>query len=296
MEREALLATARHVVLAAEKLGLTNAAELVTEQTLLLKALTGVEKPQQFQRAEIAERLHTFRNMMLTLATAATGAFHGDPAGLYQRMVKLAPRTHAVRRPLVDDEILLARVVIHLESSAQPRSTRAAVYTLVESGMTPGETTHVSLDDTDDYEMPQMVLAAGNAHLQSRFLPLDRFNTVVLGRFTEAAHRAGIATAQPLTYQGRKHAPGSSAATASAQGIIDRLLKEVGLFNDDVSATSLRLWRLATTLSQANVKAAQELGGYGETRDDEDRLWRALGHLEKPKVDEDDDEEPESFL
>ncbi|MGZ6131996.1 MAG: hypothetical protein ACXWLF_08225 [Myxococcaceae bacterium] len=294
--RAQLLAMADEIQAAADAIGLESAAQLVTQQTHLLKALTGVDQPLQFHKSATAERLHSYRNLMLTLATAATGAFHGDPTGLYERMVKLTPRTHALRRPCTDDEILLLRTVIYLDGRARPRSLRPAVYTLVEAGMTPGETTHVSLNDHDDHEMPQMVLAAGNAHLQPRFLPLDGFNTVVLGRFTEAAHRAGHAATKPLTYEGRKHDPGTSQATASAQGVLDRLLKEIGLFNADTSATSIRLWRLATTHATQDVKAAQELGGYGGKKEDQERLWRTLGFLQKPQAPDDSDDEDESFL
>jgi hypothetical protein len=287
---------AEEVVAKGEFIGLTNAVELVSKQALLLKALTGVEHLNQFHNTAVADELHRYRNTMLTLALVAAGSIHGNPTGLYQRMIKLQPRTHALRRPLTDDEILLARVAVHLVSRDEPTSVTAAVYTLVETGFTPGETTMFSLDDVDDYEMPELVVAAGNGQLASRFLPVDTYGRVVLGRFTEAAYKKGQPTSKSATYAGRKHAPGSSAATASAQGIIDRFLKELGLFNVDVSATSLRLWRIAATLAETDTATAQERAGYDDTRNGEDRLWRSLGFFEKPRNEDADDEPEESFL
>lgn len=219
-------------------------------------------------------------------------------------MVKLGARTCDFRRPLTDDEILLARIATHTTSLRNPRSERAAVYAMVEAGMVPREAPFVTLEDIDDHEMPQMVLAVGHQHLCARFVPLDQFERSVLGRFTQAAHHAGVSRTKTLTYSPRttgakynpeKHAPGTSSATAAAQGLLDRMLKEIGIFNVDVTATSIRLWRLLETYRASGATAAQELAGLGTETRDLDRLWHLLGQFEQIAQSTQDDDDI-SFL
>lgn len=157
--------------------------------------------------------------------------------------------------------------------------------------MVPGETTHPTLSDFDDREMPQEVLAAGNGHLKSRFLSLDRFTSHTLGRHLNAAHRAGHHNDKPLTYNGRKHVSGSTQATASAQGVIDRLFKEIGLSNHDVTASSVYLWRVQTTFNTAGPDLAREPSGRTTT----DQMFHSIGHYRQRTSNEPDDDEGLSF-
>lgn len=279
-----------------QRLGITRADQLITDHKSLLSALTGVAAITQFQDSAAAEPLHTFRNLMLAVAAAATGSFNGDPKGLYQRMSVLRARTHSHRRPLTDDEIVLLRTMVDLESSAKAESVRPAIYALIESGTTPGETTHFSLGDIfGDHESIEMVLAAGNGQISSRFLPVDAFNACVLGRFTQVARDAGTADSVTLTYTGRVNVPGSVQATASSQRIIDRLLDQAGLANTDTTATSIRLWCLDTAYRAHGDIFAQELAGYGVKRDDVERLWRTLGVMSPPMSTSTVDDEDTSF-
>lgn len=267
-----------------QRAGIGRADQLVTDHKSLLSTLTGVAAITQIHNSATAEPLHLFRNLMLAVAAAATGSFSGDPRGLYQRMTRLQARTHGHRRPLTDDEVVLLRTMVHLEGSAKAKSVRPAIYALIESGMTPGETTHFSLGDIGgDHENLEMVLAAGNGHIVPRFLPVDAFNASVLGRFTQVARDAGAATNTTLTYTGRVNVPGSVQATASSQRIIDRLLDQAGLANTDTTATSIRLWRLVTAYRAYGDTFAQELAGYGAKRDDVERLWRTLGFMKPPE-------------
>lgn len=275
-----LLQTLETIERTTKRAGITRADQLVTDHKSLLSTLTGVGAISQFHDSNAAEPLHSFRNLMLAVAAAATGSFNGEPRGLYQRMTPLRARTHSHRRPLTDDEIVLLRTMIHLESSAKAKSVRPAIYALIECGMTPGETTHFSLGDiVGDHESVETVLATGNGHIVSRFLPVDAFSASVLARFTQVAHDAGTARDTPLTYTGRVNVPGSVQATASSQRIIDRLLDQAGLANTDTTATSIRLWRLERAYRTHGDTFAQELAGYGAKKDDIEKLWRTLGFM-----------------
>lgn len=270
----------------ATRLGIVRADQLVTDHKSLLSTLTGVAAITQFHDSATAEPLHLFRNLLLAIAAAATGTFNGDPRGLYQRMTALRARTHSHRRPLTDDEIVLLRTMVHLEGGARTAKgpkVRPAIYALVESGMTPGETTHFSLGDiTGDHENVDMVLAAGNGHIEARFLPVDTFNALVLSQLTQFAHETGTARNTTLTYTGRVNVPGSVQATASSQRILDRLLDQAGVANTDTTATSIRLWRLEKAYRAQGDAYAQELAGYGAKQDDVEKLWRTMGFMCSP--------------
>lgn len=260
--------------------GLANAAQLVADQTHLLQILTGVDRAavRSHQPTEVAERLHTSRNVIIAVAAVAAASVGADPAGVYDNSVTLLRRTMSPRRPLTDDEVLLARVAVRLHSIADPRSATAGVYSLVEAGMVPGETTLVTLSDFSDcdgHEVSSHVLAPGNGHLASRFLPLDSYTRHVLGRLVNAATLAQVDAAKPLLYTPRdaKNLPGSPVATASAQGVLDRLLKSVGLFQDDTTASSIYLWRVQSTYLAAGVDAALEISG----RSTASQMFQSLG-------------------
>lgn len=285
------LLTALHAIIAqAEDLGLRHAGDLISEQTAMLKALTGAKTIREPQTTQVADRLHSYRNLMLSLAVVATADFGGDPSGLYQRMAKLKARTCEFRRALTDDEILLARIAAHTMSLQETRSERAAVYAMVEAGMVPRETPHLTLEAFVANEVPEGILAAGHTHLEERFVPLDQFESGILGRFMQDAHSAGVSQTTSLTYSPRttgasyapeKHKPGTREATAAAHGLLERMLKEIGLYNGDVTTTSIRLWRLLGTYRAAGATAAQELAGLGTDPMELNRLWQLLGEFEQ---------------
>ncbi|WP_028650211.1 hypothetical protein [Nocardioides halotolerans] len=263
-----------------------TAGELATNQPRFLSMLTGVplKDVTGYHATEVAEELHAYRNLALAVAALAASTINVDseatsPKAVYTHATKLALRSIYSFRPCAHDEIVLLRVAAHLAAIKDPRDHAATVYTLLDAGQVPGETTHVTIEDYDDPEMPQLVLAAGNRHLEPRFLTLDQFATHTLGRHLEHALRAGYSRSAPLTYRPRvrkdaeSHAPGSTSAIASAQRIIDRLIQQLGLPTVDITASSITQWRVATTLATRGAEAAWQLSGRSKV----EGMYRALG-------------------
>lgn len=264
----------------------TSVLDLASNQAATLSVLTGIPQGNltQYHATQSANEVHSYRNVALAVAALAastvgvpSAATH--PQTVYAHSIKLARRSPLMRRPFEDDEVVLCRVAAHLAARENPRDHAATIYTLTDAGLVPGETTHVTIEDVDDPEMPQVLLAAGNAQIAARFIELDRFTTHTLGRHIEQALRAGHAPKAPLTYaprarkNGEKHQSGSVSATASAQRIIDRFLEQLRLPTGDITATSITQWRVATTLKSQGVQAAWAASG----RTNVDAMWRALG-------------------
>jgi hypothetical protein len=127
--------------------------------------------------------------------------------------------------------------------------------------MVPGETTSVSMRDVDDYEQPTLAYASGNAHLADRYLPLDRFGSALIGARVAKAISDGYAPGRQLTYTPRKNQPGTKQATPSAQGVLDRFLADLGVANDDTTASSVTLWRVVSVYATQGEDAALQISG-----------------------------------
>lgn len=263
-----------------------TALDLAARPGPTLSILSGIPQGQltQYHATYDANRVHAYRNLALAVAalaasTIAVASPATHPETVYAHAIRLARRSTQMRRPFEDDEIVLSRVAAHLAARENPRDHAATIYTLTDAGLVPGETTHVSIDDADDAEMPQLLLAAGNAHIAARFIDLDPFATHTLGRHIQHALRAGHDPKAPLTYTprvrktGPKHQPGSVSATASAQRIIDRFLEQLRLPTGDITASSITQWRVASLLESQGVDAALAMSG----RSNKDAMFRALG-------------------
>jgi hypothetical protein len=156
---------------------------------------------------------------------------------------------------------------------ANPRDQASTVYTLLDAGEATGETTHATIEDFIEPDAPRFVMAPGNGHLASRFLPLDPWARHVLMRHLDHARRARHPLNAPLTYKGWKHQPGSQSATVSAHQVTERFIAPLGLLQGDLTVGSITQWRVATTLKTHGSAAALELSG----RIDEAAMYRALG-------------------
>lgn len=280
------------IVSTGQRLGIVRSNELVTRQSEMLRVLTGVENVGQYQPTADADRLHTYRNLMVAMATVAANNFSCDPTGVYDSSLQLKSRSIAPKRPLTDDEILLLRTTAYLTSNRRPADVTPAIYVLMEAGMTVGETTCFALSDLLDPDNISAVRAEGNRCIEERFLPIGTVGRIILTKFVTQTVQPGDSRTQTLTYRGTK-APNSPAATASAHGIIDRLLQLTKIANDDITARSIRTWRLAQAYRLGDLSAALQLGGYDATSEP-DRLMRELGHFELvvPAEDDEDDFSP----
>lgn len=269
---EPILDTVEAIRGVAVNLGLRSAGDLARHATDVLRADTGEKNLTAYLRSQDAETLHRARNVLGAVLGAAIGSYASTLAGVAEALPALKMRSREQRRPLEHDEILLCRLDMwHTASRARDGLRAAGVYALCETGATPGETTEIALDSFDDVEDPSIVILPGNNQMGLRLPDLDDYARQILRPLLrDAADRAARiedraerdrAWKSPLTYLPRKNAPGSPAATASAQGVIDRLFKRWGLANDDVTAFSVPLWRVATTYTQHGIAAAREVSG-----------------------------------
>lgn len=267
------------ISLSAQRLGIHRASELVTEQQRLLEDLTGGEEPAGFHSGAV-EELHVYRNLILTLAVAATGSVDGDLTSVLNRSVHLPIRTCASSRALADDETLLLRAIAWVEIEADASAVTPLVYALVDAGMDPGEIAHFELDDFEGVgeveSTATALLARGSAQLESRFLPLGCFGTNLIERFASAARLAGLAPAEPLALTGMQPVAGDHQSEVAFRLVIDRLLNRAGLLHRDVNATSIRRWRLENTYLTFGAKVAQEIGGYGHSPEGAESLFQAV--------------------
>lgn len=266
--------------------------ELAKDPSTVLSILTGVPRTEisRYHSTEVSDRLHTDRNLLLAVTVLAASTIAASspctsPQAVYSNSVKLTRRTVHHRRPCTDDEIVLFRVASHLAAQADPRHQTATIYTYLEAGAVPAETTHVTIADHDDPENPRMLRAAGNQQqLAGRDLPLDTFANHLIARHITHALRAGHDPNTPMTYTPRvrenkpKHQSGSNSATASAQRTIDRFFIDLRLPTGDITASSITQWRVATTLNAHGIEAAWTISG----RTRLESMYRALGTFAPP--------------
>jgi hypothetical protein len=268
--RDDILAAITAVTTACERLHIGDMHRLMTNTSDVLKHVTGLESITSYLKTAQADPLHRLRNVIGALGAAASLAVGADLAAVQQVLPNLKTRTVQPNRPLVDDEILLCRIDMWAvgQSTAPTAIKAAAMYVICESGAMPAESTTVCVDVVDDPQQPRGFLVAGNRLLDCRILHLSDFGvpifttcvTAELQTLARAGKDTPLARAIPLTYRGI-HTPGGPEATASAQGIIDRLLKRWGLKKDDVTAASLPLWAADATYRQHGLRAAAKVSG-----------------------------------
>lgn len=255
---------------------ITTVAQLVTYQRQVIASLVQVPagRLNTATVTEVSAPLHRWRNLTLTLAIAAAASYRSDKRAIddiVRKAPSLCSRTVSERRPFTDDEVFLMRT--YIAATYKPSDRSAGVFALVQAGLAPGETTKVTLDHFDDQATPRALMAPGNRHVASRYIELDPFATYVLGGLTRHNVNANLATSAPLTYRPRLGTePGSKAAVASAQGVLDNLLRRLGLLQADVTASSLTQWRVQTAWKDHGAEYALGLSG----RSSDLQMWEAL--------------------
>ena len=255
---------------ACEQLHIADVRALLANTVDVLTYITGLKQVSAYLRTAEAEPLHRLRNVIGALAGAASLAVGADLAAVQQALPNLKTRTVQPNRPLTDDEILLCRIDMWAvaQSSAPTALKAAATYAICESGAMPAEATTVCVEVVADPQDPHSFLVSGNRLLDCRILELGDFAapifascvTAELQSLARAGHDTPAWRARPLTYRG-KHTSGGPEATASAQGIIDRLFKRWGLKKDDVTAASVPLWAAAAAYRQHGLAAAAKVSG-----------------------------------
>jgi hypothetical protein len=258
--RPDLIETWHRIEQAATALGYLNVGALLDGFAKVLTRLTGEKNTTQFAALDIRDEFHLYRNTAMTFVVVAGAMINADIAPALERSFPLKQRTQARERPLTDDEITLLRVIAVIKARKAVSSQAAAVYALCDAGQTPMETTSVTVADVDDRPDAPLVQAPGHRQgLAARLLPLEPFHTTVLAdRISQAAARSPWAT---IAYAPRTNEPGSSAAAASATGVVTRFMTEAKVANADVNPASIRHWRIRYTWLTCGADAAVQLSG-----------------------------------
>lgn len=248
---------------AASARGVRDVAALLSEHQALLRHLTGTPNLTARHAQATRHRIHLLRNVLLTAVLGAGHVARVSTDGVTQAVITLTRRTQQTDRPLEHDEIALLRTHAAIAMQTPRTAQAAAVYALCDAGAELREVSAVMAHDLDDLAAPTLVHAAGfGRRVESRILPLETFHTVVVG--ARATERAQAGQAGPIAYNARSNEACSTAALSSAHGMIDRPLAALGLKHADVTASSVRRWRIAYTVDTAGVEMAAEIAGLPE--------------------------------
>jgi integrase len=251
------------VLAAARRRRLGTTADLRAEASKIIADVTGIAAITAFASVGAANSLHRVRNTIAALLFAVE-ALHGDhhkrPYDLIEGLPKVAPRHGSKRRPLTDDEVLLARSSsVHTLHARVGRYARVATqYALAECGAHPVETTTVRPVDFDSVTAPQTVLLSGDGSRSSRReVRLTPFAARLLAESLDRHLAAGTnAATWRLCFQGEP-----SSASASASGNLKKFTKKVGINQPALEASAVTRWRIHKEVKDRGGVAALRLLG-----------------------------------
>lgn len=252
-----------NVLAAARRHGVETTADLRMAARKVIAAVTDNSALTTFTTVAGANALHRARNTVAALLFAVE-ALHGDhhkrPYDTIEALPKVAPRHGSKRRPLADDEVLLARASsVHTLHARVGRYARvAAQYALAECGAHPVETTAVRPVDFDSVIAPQTVLLAGDGSRSSRReVRLTPFAARLLAEALDRHLAAGAnATTWRLCFQGEP-----ASASASASGNLKKFAKKVGIDQPALEASAVTRWRIHKEARDRDDIAALRLLG-----------------------------------
>lgn len=159
-------------------------------------------------------------------------------------------------RPLTDEEILLARLLVEIDHAEGALPRPLVAYLIGECGIRPMESAILETSHLDDPASPSKVNGIpGVWEFGERTVKLTDYAAATLPRLL-AQLRAGN---QPLTYTGS--APRDPKAHASLSDVIKRHLRRAGVVDSEVTAKSLNLWRVQHTLVRRDFRKARKYHG-----------------------------------
>jgi hypothetical protein len=159
-------------------------------------------------------------------------------------------------RPLTDEEVLLARLLVQIDLAEGALPRPLIGYLLGESGVRPLESTSLDTTDLDDRALPTTVTAPGVWNFGRRTVKLTGYAAATMPLLLPQLRRGD----QPLSYDGA--APGHPKAHASLSDVIKRHLRRAGVTDPEITAKSLNLWRVHHVLvGTGNMKKARKYHG-----------------------------------
>jgi integrase len=263
---------------AATTAGATSVLDLTSRLLTIIRAVTGVQHPTRMLTTSDSTEVHRTRNLLLVLALAGARSIHADTTALTKTWMVLKPRTGRATRALFDDEIVLLRTTLAVDVDDSPRTdtaagfshcsnvdvlTRATAYALAESGMTPGETVSISVDDITEIDGALHVFTMGTDVVKSRVIELDPFATAAVGTLrTLRADNQTWRNSRALTYTPNGTADATKSASVCATQRLTRLLTAAGIRSADNTPSSICKWRYQLTFDTIGLDQAITLSGY----------------------------------
>ncbi len=237
---------------------LRTVGDLLAASSSVVSDVARVSNVTAFHDDADSNALHTARNTLAALITAAYVANGYDPRPTYKAMPALKMRTRLHRRPLEDDEIFLSRLfALHLILRGNPTERRnGAAYVIADAGLPPTEATALRIGDLVLEGSQPLLMMHANRSFQDRLLRLEPFHVLAL-----RAHLAQL-DGDLVAYRPRKNSPGSNQAAASMHGVLGRLLQTVGIVNDDLTASCVYTWGLRRILDEHGVEEALLAAGF----------------------------------
>lgn len=242
----------RRIRAAADDATLSTVGELLKSSGAIIADVSGVSNVTAFHTDADSAKLHTARNTLAALTTAAYVDAGHEPGPSYTALPTLKMRTHLSRRPLEDDEVLLCRLhALHLLRTGNPTQRRnGAAYVVADAGLPPTEATALRIADLIlDGSQPLLMMAA-NRTFDDRIISLETFHTTALRQ-----HLARL-DGEQVTYRPRTNLPGTNQAAASMHGVLGRILGAVGITGDDLTASCVYTWGLRRILDHNDVSDA----------------------------------------
>ncbi|MFC5175645.1 hypothetical protein [Nocardioides taihuensis] len=241
-------------------LGVTTYRELHRHAADVIKEVTSLASPTAYALREDADALNRTRNS-IGAALSAVAQHHGaDAAIAIAAMPDVAPRAGGSHRLPADDEILLLRQrALHTIVQGGQRLIEGCQYSLVETGMTPVETTEIRGTDFDHLRAPTTVHSKGGPYNGERTLALPPWACpVVAARLDEQCAGSDRAVHDRLCFTGK---PGAI-ASASAATNLRRYMYESGFtLHDRPVPQAIVGWRVARVMTAQGWDDAQILLG-----------------------------------
>jgi len=207
------------------------------------------------------EEKHLRRNLLM-LIHLACNAYRINVSRDAATMIELQARTSGPRRPLMDDEITLARLAaqyIALQDStgmSSGRSThilRAAMWGIVESGAGSGELAPLTSRSITNEDSAMRVKLIGTRDSVARTVELtgwaqEQCSTLISQLNPDPERCPG------LFYNGQAR-PGSAAAQSSTSGVLGEIFVVAGLKQIGLKALQGPMWRARSIFDQTHKLA-----------------------------------------
>lgn len=281
----------------AHRHGLHTVEDLRRNAAKVIADVTGNPNLSNFTTAAGADALHRARNTIAAVLFAAQ-VRRGNaqsPYDLIETLPAVAARHGSKRRPLHDDEVLLARSSsVHSMLRGGRYLIVANQYALAESGAYPMETTQVEPVHFDSVTAPTTVWLPGvHTWSNGRRVRLTPFAARLLIEGLDRHLAAGgSAVNWRLCYRGEGK---KASASASAGNNLKNVTIRVGITQPALEGSAVTRWRVHKEVQdKGDLAALRLMGKVKETADgprfDIAKVYEFLNLPPKTTVVEEDDE------